>query len=171
MHILVRFRPGIQLADLKAQLIVSRLSKLGEIHATEPDLHQVSDVEQFEEFIVRLETRENREALRVAADVDGVDSVTFAGSPTEPVPQTRAADTMDDTSTRASGGSASTLPACGSAMPTVPLSAASDGPFHVETPPTGSGRPHNRQSRPSNRGPKHIDRRRPPSRRQRKKEP
>ena len=133
VRILVRFRPGIPLADLKAQLIVSRLSKLGDVHATEPDLHQVSDVEQFEEFLVCLETREKREALQVAADVDGVASVTFAGTATEPVPPTPAADTRDDTSTRASGGSASTLPACGSALPTVPGSAACDGPLPVET--------------------------------------
>ena len=51
----------------------------------------------------------------------------------EPAPQTRAADTPEDTSVRGFGGSASTLPACEPAIPAVPLPAAAAGPLPVET--------------------------------------
>ena len=52
-RLIVRFRPGLQLADLKARLIVSRLSSIGEIIACEPpidDAHSFSTAESITEI-------------------------------------------------------------------------------------------------------------------------
>jgi two-component system chemotaxis sensor kinase CheA len=75
----VRFQPGLPLTDLKAQLIVSRLSRLGDVKSTQPDLDYLSDEEPFEGFEVCIETAEDLEQLRSAADVDGVQAIEFAG--------------------------------------------------------------------------------------------
>jgi two-component system chemotaxis sensor kinase CheA len=79
----VKFRAGLQLADLKAQLIVARLSGLGEVKATHPDLEQLADADEIAGFEVRIETHETLDALRRAADVDGVESIEFAGMTSE----------------------------------------------------------------------------------------
>jgi two-component system chemotaxis sensor kinase CheA len=84
IRMVVRFRAGLQLADLKAQLIVARLSGLGEVHSTQPDLQRLSDAQQVEEFEVRVETQAGLDRLRAAADVDGVESIEFPAAPTEP---------------------------------------------------------------------------------------
>jgi two-component system chemotaxis sensor kinase CheA len=80
----VQFRSGLQLADLKAQLIVARLSGLGEVKSTHPDLEKLGDVEEFAGFEVRVETHHALDALRAAADVEGVESIEFAGHPAAP---------------------------------------------------------------------------------------
>ena len=53
---IVRFRAGLQLADLKAQLIVTRLSGLGDVKSTAPDLDQPAEVEELVEFKVWIES-------------------------------------------------------------------------------------------------------------------
>ena len=115
----VRFRAGLQLADLKAQLIVARLSGLGDVRSTRPDLDQLADAEQLEEFEVRIETHEDLDRLRAAADVDGVESIEFArhvsrANRARPQstkrPDTRAVGSDDEpaTSTRLAGSDEST---------------------------------------------------------------
>jgi two-component system chemotaxis sensor kinase CheA len=85
VRMVVCFRSDLQLADLKAQLIVSRLSGLGEIKATRPELDHVSETEHFQKFEVVIETDAGVERLRAAADVDGVESIEFEGVSTESV--------------------------------------------------------------------------------------
>ncbi len=79
----VHFRSDLQLADLKAQLIVSRLSGLGEIKATRPELEHLSETEHFQKFEVCIETDAGAERLRAAADVDGVELIEIDGVSTE----------------------------------------------------------------------------------------
>ena len=77
IRMIVKFRPGLQLADLKAQLIVVRLAELGEIKSTDPAQHRLADIEQLDEFTVVLDTDADQDRLRAAADVDGVEAVQF----------------------------------------------------------------------------------------------
>ncbi|MGI9427267.1 MAG: Hpt domain-containing protein, partial [Bythopirellula sp.] len=83
-RMLVRFSAGLQLADLKAQLIVSRLSGLGDIRATHPAAEQLAEVENLTALEVWIQTDESLDGLRAAADVDGVESITFPGSASTP---------------------------------------------------------------------------------------
>ena len=73
----MRFRAGLQLVDLKAQLIVARLSGLGEVRSTRPDVEQLAETAQLEEFQIHLATQEEPERIRAAADVEGVESIEF----------------------------------------------------------------------------------------------
>ena len=77
VRMVIRFRPRLQLADLKAQLIVNRLAGLGDLKSTQPALDSLPEDEQLEEFEVRLETHEDFDHLRSAAEVDGVESIDF----------------------------------------------------------------------------------------------
>ncbi|GAH05569.1 unnamed protein product, partial [marine sediment metagenome] len=84
VRMVIRFRDGLQLADLKAQLIVNRLAGLADVKSTQPALDSLPEDEQLEEFEIRLETHEDLESLRAAADVDGVESIDFPGVSAEP---------------------------------------------------------------------------------------
>jgi two-component system chemotaxis sensor kinase CheA len=77
IRMVVRFQAGLQLADLKAQLIVARLARLGEVKSTRPDLDRLPENEQLEEFGIQIETHEDVARLREAVDVDGVSSIEF----------------------------------------------------------------------------------------------
>ncbi len=77
IRLVVRFRAGLQLVDLKAQLIVARLSGLGEVRSTRPDVEQLAETAQLEEFQIHLATQEKPERIRAAADVEGVESIEF----------------------------------------------------------------------------------------------
>ena len=80
LHLVVRFRPGLQLADLKARLIVARLSSIGEIIACDP---QIDDAHSFDElplFSLTLVTDRKFEEVRKIANVDGVESVEIQGN-------------------------------------------------------------------------------------------
>ncbi len=80
LRLVVRFREGLQLIDLKARLIVSRLSALGTVRQTRPDLAQSAEFDNLESFEVLLETDADSDHLRSAVDVDGVEAVDFRGS-------------------------------------------------------------------------------------------
>jgi two-component system chemotaxis sensor kinase CheA len=85
VHMIVRFRAGLQLSDLKAQLIVARLSGLGEVKSTRPEVDQLADVDQLANFEVWMETHEPPAALRAVADVDGVESIEIVGTAADSV--------------------------------------------------------------------------------------
>ncbi len=76
----IQFRNRLQLIDLKAQLIASRLSALGDIKLTQPDLTQLPNIKQLQQFEIHLETDEELSDLRDAADVEGVESIEFANT-------------------------------------------------------------------------------------------
>jgi len=75
----VCFKPGLQLADLKARLIVARLSQIGEIVATDPSIDEVQSVDDLPQFAVIVMSNHDPNEVREIADVDGVESVKIEG--------------------------------------------------------------------------------------------
>jgi two-component system chemotaxis sensor kinase CheA len=76
----VRFEKDLQLADLKARLIVARLSRIGEIIATEPPVDDIQSIDDLNDFAVIVMCTADRDEVREIADVDGVASVDIEGS-------------------------------------------------------------------------------------------
>lgn len=75
LKIVVRFRPGLQLADLKARLIVSRLSSIGDIIGCEPPIDDAHSFDELPLFSVTLATDRAIDEVREIAHVDGVESL------------------------------------------------------------------------------------------------
>ena len=88
VRLIVKFRAGLQLVDLKAQLIVARLSEITEVTATYPTAAQLADIDSLEEFEIHLKAVEDLGAIKTAADVDGVESLQVADE--APTPLTEA---------------------------------------------------------------------------------
>jgi len=79
VNVIVRFRQGLQLADLKARLIVARLSSIGEIVSCEPAIDDVHSFDDLSIFSLTLLTDRNLDEVRKIANVDGVESVDIQG--------------------------------------------------------------------------------------------
>ena len=71
----ITFQPGLQLADLKARLIIARLSGIGEIIGSEPPIEDVQSVDDLPQFVVLIATSSSPEEVKTIANVDGVESV------------------------------------------------------------------------------------------------
>ena len=74
-RLVVKFRRDLQLVDLKAQLILNRLSALGTVKMTRPGVGQIVDFEGLETFEILLETDTDHSKLRAASEVEGVESI------------------------------------------------------------------------------------------------
>ncbi|MHC4991177.1 MAG: Hpt domain-containing protein, partial [Planctomycetota bacterium] len=88
-HLVVRFEPGLPLVDLKARLILTRLSNLGDIVSHRPSAAELEAIDELDALEVVLVTEADAEAIRETADVDGVRAVELddaggAASPEEP---------------------------------------------------------------------------------------
>lgn len=96
----IRFRQGLQLADLKARLILSKLSAIGEIVSCDPTVDDIDSFEELTLFSLTLITAKSIDEVRKIASVDGVESIDIHSSSLSgdtlhavPVsPTTRAAD-------------------------------------------------------------------------------
>ncbi|WP_010585911.1 chemotaxis protein CheA [Schlesneria paludicola] len=94
LHLVVRFRPGLQLADLKARLIVARLSSIGEIISCEPPIDDAHSFDELPLFSLTLVTDRKIDEVRKIANVDGVEAIEIQGNelnmkllvPSGPVP-------------------------------------------------------------------------------------
>ncbi len=75
LRVRVRFRQGLQLADLKARLILSRLSAIGEIVSCDPPVDDIDSYEDLTLFSLCLITAKPADEVRRIASVDGVESV------------------------------------------------------------------------------------------------
>ncbi len=71
-HLFIRFEPGLPLADLKARLIVARLSDLGQIVSLRPSADELEQMDDLSEIQIVLATERDPASIRSAADVDGV---------------------------------------------------------------------------------------------------
>ena len=71
----VTFQQGLQLADLKAKLIIARLSNIGEIVGSEPPLDDVQSYDELPQFVVIVATDRSPEDVREIANVDGVELI------------------------------------------------------------------------------------------------
>jgi two-component system chemotaxis sensor kinase CheA len=83
----VCFEKGLQLADLKARLIVARLSKIGEIVATDPPIDDVQSIDELPQFALIMMTDQPSSEVHRIADVDGVDTVEIEGGSLVDAPQ------------------------------------------------------------------------------------
>ena len=111
--LVVTFRPNLPLVDLKAQLILSRITGLGELKSTLPEASLLPEIEQLDRFEIWLETEVDSDRLRAAVDVDGVESIEVSGASSRETgsgedEQSLVADQAEAKSTEAGGVSEST---------------------------------------------------------------
>jgi two-component system chemotaxis sensor kinase CheA len=86
LHLTIVFESGLPLVDLKARLILSRLSELGEITSSRPAADALETVEDLERLEISLATEKTPDAIRRAVDIDGVQSIDLEGSAVEAPP-------------------------------------------------------------------------------------
>lgn len=84
LKLVIHFRPGLQLADLKARLIISRLSSIGEILSCDPPIDESHSFDELPLFSLTLLTGHPLEHVLRIASVDGVTSIETPGNPTPP---------------------------------------------------------------------------------------
>jgi two-component system chemotaxis sensor kinase CheA len=77
----VVFEPNLPLPDMKARLVLNRLSGRGRVLATRPPSEQLDDVESLAEFTVWLAAECDPAELRALADVDGVACIRIESGP------------------------------------------------------------------------------------------
>jgi len=77
----IKFRAGLQLADLKARLIVARLSAIGEVIACDPPVDDIQSFEDLSLFSLTILTDRDIEHVRRIANVEGVEDVEIIGVP------------------------------------------------------------------------------------------
>ena len=97
VQVQVRFAPGLAWADMKAKLVLTRLSGRARILATNPPAEDLEKIEALHDFTVWLIPDCDRATLRSLADVEGVISVTIDGdvSQTEEEVEELGSDTFD----------------------------------------------------------------------------
>ncbi|MDF1744765.1 MAG: chemotaxis protein CheA, partial [Gimesia sp.] len=71
----ITFEKNLQLADLKARLILARLSNIGEIITSSPSIEDIDSFEDLPQFVVVLKTDCDQNEVRDISNVDGVESV------------------------------------------------------------------------------------------------
>ncbi len=70
--VVVKFQANLPLADMKARLVLNRLSSKARIISTDPPVEQLDEIETLSSFTVRLSTEVDHAELRSLADVEGV---------------------------------------------------------------------------------------------------
>jgi two-component system chemotaxis sensor kinase CheA len=78
-RVYVEFEEGLQLADMKARLIVARMSNVGEIIATEPPVEDTHSFDDLSRFVLIVLTDRDPSEVQQIANVDGVKSVRLEG--------------------------------------------------------------------------------------------
>ena len=73
--LVVVFQPNLPLADMKARLVLNRLSTRARILSTDPPVERLDEVDSLAKFVVYLATEGNVDDLRRLADVEGVAQV------------------------------------------------------------------------------------------------
>ena len=66
------FQPNLPLADMKARLVLNRLSSRARILSTEPPLEQLDNIDVLSRFTVYLTAEVSSDELRNLADVEGI---------------------------------------------------------------------------------------------------
>ena len=75
MALMVIFQPNLPLADMKARLVLNRLSTKARILSTEPPVERLDEIDPLTRFTVYLTAEANIDELRSLADVEGVDEI------------------------------------------------------------------------------------------------
>ena len=69
------FEANLPLADMKARLVLNRLSSKARIHSSDPPVEALDEIESLTTFTVFLSSEADSDELRSLADVEGVASV------------------------------------------------------------------------------------------------
>lgn len=91
LRLVIRFEKNLPLADLKAELVLTRLAKVAVVGDTRPPRDRLSEVEQLRSLSVILSTADTSAEVRSAANADGVELIelfegeTSLAPPAEPV--------------------------------------------------------------------------------------
>jgi two-component system chemotaxis sensor kinase CheA len=80
VRVTVHFAKGLSWADMKAKLVLTRLSGRSRILATDPTVEALESVDQLAQFTAWLIPECDDEALRALADVEGVTRIVIEGS-------------------------------------------------------------------------------------------
>jgi len=73
--LVVVFQPNLPLADMKARLVLNRLSAKAHILSTDPSAERLDEVESLLQFTIHLTSECGADELRALADVEGVTEV------------------------------------------------------------------------------------------------
>jgi len=79
--LIVVFEPNLPLADMKARLVLNRLSAKARILSTNPPAERLDDVDPLTQFTVYLTADCDAEELRALADVEGVAEIRLEPAP------------------------------------------------------------------------------------------
>ncbi len=79
LRVRITFESGLHLADLKARLIVKKLSDIGEIISSEPPVEDIQSFEDLPQFVIIIQTDQEPGTVHDIANVDGVESVEIVG--------------------------------------------------------------------------------------------
>lgn len=75
LTLVVVFQPNLPLADMKARLVLNRLSSRATIVATDPPLERLDEVESLTQFTINLTAECTPDELCALADVEGVAAI------------------------------------------------------------------------------------------------
>jgi two-component system, chemotaxis family, sensor kinase CheA len=130
VRLVVTFRDGLPLADLKARLIVNKLSAIGEVIDCDPPIDEAGSFDDLRIFSLTLVTSHSIEDVRRTVKVDGVESIDIQGGQAIPFPQARTNLEKPTTKT----------PSAGTPLPTpAPAQVATPAPATAAAPATPSG--------------------------------
>ena len=73
--VVVSFQANLPLADMKARLVLNRLSTKARILSTSPPVEQLEEIESLESFRLVVTTDADESELRSLADVEGVEKI------------------------------------------------------------------------------------------------
>ena len=130
VRLVVTFRDGLPLADLKARLIVNKLSSIGEVIDCDPPIDEAGSFDDLRIFSLTLVTSHSIEDVRRTVKVDGVESIDIQGGQAIPFPQARTDSGKPSTKT----------PSAVTPPPTpAPAQVATPAPATAAAPATPSG--------------------------------
>ena len=89
--LVVIFEPNLPLADMKARLVVNRLSTRARIVSTDPPVERLDEIDSLTRFVVYLTGEAGIDELRNLADVEGVAEIRVETTPFESPGMTGAA--------------------------------------------------------------------------------
>ncbi|WP_435009905.1 chemotaxis protein CheA [Tundrisphaera lichenicola] len=93
LRVTVHFSAGLAWADMKAKLVLNRLSGRSRVLATEPSAESIDGIEQLSEFTTWLIPECDLETLRSLADVEGVTRIVIEPeNPPKSTPSARSAE-------------------------------------------------------------------------------
>ena len=131
-RVTVDLKPDLPMSEMKAELVVARLSELGECVDCQPPRADIADADRIEAVEIILATAADQTAIETAARADGVAAIRTepvpAGAKATPIPLpvtdslTDESDTADQ-SPSGEAASTATAPPAGGQQPTAPRSA------------------------------------------------